>query len=208
MALYKVELYGYFQQYFTAHGQKRFHMNFWWKLDNSVRISDRDFFIKCEIATTDPRFPLISAFCMLKVRHIFTSVFLSYWPKKYTTCVQSHDDNFDIDWSWYDHPLPSHSVLDADTLRDLWPWPLTFWPSSIKKCVFIHCACIGSRDMSVGCQKQLHKNCKLLKTSFDLLTDRLMPSVTDRLLIKYGILLQRPLRICACVKTKRYVWIF
>jgi len=36
----------------------------------------------------------------------------------------------------------------------------------------------------------LSTNIKLLQTSFDLLTDRLMPSVTDRLLIMYGILLQ------------------
>ena len=37
----------------------------------------------------------------------------------------------------------------------------------------------------------LSRNIKLLWTSFDLLTDRLMPSVTDRLLIMYGILLRR-----------------
>ena len=36
----------------------------------------------------------------------------------------------------------------------------------------------------------LSTNIKLLYTSFDLLTERLMPSVTDRLLIMYGILLQ------------------
>jgi len=36
----------------------------------------------------------------------------------------------------------------------------------------------------------LSTNIKLLQTSFDLVTDGLMPSVTDRLLIKYGILLQ------------------
>ena len=36
----------------------------------------------------------------------------------------------------------------------------------------------------------LSTNIKLLYTSFDLLTERLMPSVTDRLLIMSGILLQ------------------
>ena len=36
----------------------------------------------------------------------------------------------------------------------------------------------------------LPTNIKLQETSFDLLTDRLTPSATDRLLIMYGILLQ------------------
>ena len=45
-------------------------------------------------------------------------------------------------------------------------------------------------------------NIKLLQTSFDLLTDRLMLSVTDRLLIMYGILLHS-LSLCysSCIQS-------
>jgi len=48
----------------------------------------------------------------------------------------------------------------------------------------------------------LSTNIKLLYTSFDLLTGRLMPSVTDQLLIMYGILLQH-LFLCynSCVQS-------
>ena len=48
---------------------------------------------------------------------------LTYWPRKYTTRVNPHFDNFHQVWSWYDHPLPSYSVLYADMLRDLDLWP-------------------------------------------------------------------------------------
>jgi len=34
------------------------------------------------------------------------------------------DESFHRVWCWYDHPLPSYSVIAADTLRDL--VPLTF----------------------------------------------------------------------------------
>jgi len=37
------------------------------------------------------------------------------------------------------------------------------------------------------------------ETSFDLLTDRLTPSVTDRLLIMYGILLRQLFFVLAAV---------
>ena len=50
---------------------------------------------------------------------------LTYWPRKYTTRVNPHEDNSHQVWSWYDHQLPSYSVLSADVT---WPWPLTFWP--------------------------------------------------------------------------------
>jgi len=48
----------------------------------------------------------------------------------------------------------------------------------------------------------LSRNIKPLWNSFDLLTDRLMPSLTDRLLIMYGILLQH-LFLCysSCVQS-------
>jgi len=45
----------------------------------------------------------------------------------------------------------------------------------------------------------LSRNIKLLQTSFDLLNDRLVPSVTDRLLIMLGILLQQLFFVAAVV---------
>ena len=45
----------------------------------------------------------------------------------------------------------------------------------------------------------LSTNIKLLLTSFDLVTDRLTPSVTDRLLIMYGILPRQLFFVAAVV---------
>jgi len=59
--------------------------------------------------------------------------------------------------------------------------------------------CYVNRQINVSL---LSTNIKLRKASFDLLTDRLTPSVTDRLLSMYGILLQR-LFLCysSCVQS-------
>jgi len=48
------------------------------------------------------------------------------WPTDQESVwhVWPHDDN----WSWYDHPLPSYSILLPIRYVNLWPWPLTFWP--------------------------------------------------------------------------------
>jgi len=78
---------------------------------------------------------------MLKVRHISTSVCLTYWPRKYTTRVDPHVDNSHQVWSWYDHRLPSYSVFvswyvsdfvtltfDLLTLNSYRTWRVT-WPT-------------------------------------------------------------------------------
>ena len=44
-------------------------------------------------------------------------VWLTYWPRKYTTRIDPHGDN--SHQVWYDHPLPSQSLQLGDTLRDL-----------------------------------------------------------------------------------------
>jgi len=44
-------------------------------------------------------------------------VCVTYGPRKCTTLIDPHGDNFHQFWSWYDHP--SYSVLAADTLHDL-----------------------------------------------------------------------------------------
>jgi len=66
-------------------------------------------------------------------------VCLTYWPRKYTTCVDPHVDNSHQVWSWYDHTLPSYSVfvcryvtwlcdLDLLTLNSWSIWRVT-WPT-------------------------------------------------------------------------------
>ena len=69
--------------------------------------------------------------------------------------------------------------------------------------------CYVNRQISVSL---LATNIKLLyaQTSSDLLTDRLMLSVTDQLLIMYGILLQHVLLCCSsCVQsiTEVFTWL-
>jgi len=56
-------------------------------------------------------------------------VCLTYWPRKYTTRVDPHVDNFHQVWSWYDHTLPSYSVFVCWYVTwfcdlDLWPFDL------------------------------------------------------------------------------------
>ena len=56
-------------------------------------------------------------------------VCLTYWPRKYTTRVDPHVDNFHQVWSWSDHPLPSYSVFVCWYVTwlcdlDLWPFDL------------------------------------------------------------------------------------
>jgi len=48
-------------------------------------------------------------------------VYLTYWLRKCIVglCFVPHAENFHQVLRWYDRPLPSYSVLAADTLRDL-----------------------------------------------------------------------------------------
>ena len=58
-----------------------------------------------------------------------------------------------------------------------------------------HCYVIGQIHLT-----SLSTDIKILQTSFDALTDRLTPSMTDRLLIMYGILLRHLFLCCrSCV---------
>jgi len=93
-------------------------------LDTAVRFADPDFLLECKISAIWRRFPLIFAFYMLNVRHIFSLVCLTYWPTKYTTGVDPHVDNSHQVWSSYDHPCRVIAFLFAGTLCDLWPFDL------------------------------------------------------------------------------------
>jgi len=53
-------------------------------------------------------------------------VCLTYWPKKYTTRVDSQVDNSHQVWSWYDYPLPSYSLFVCWYVT--WPGDLDLWP--------------------------------------------------------------------------------
>ena len=150
-------------------------------LDTAVRFADPDFLSECKISAIWRRFPLIFAFNILNVRHIFLlPVCLTYWPRKFTTRVVPHVDNSHQVWSWYDHTLPSYSVFVCRYFTwlcdlDFWPWTVAVtWPTllpSLKtlclsvlefpvgyhwKCVRGHCACAESRDPWVGGKKRLH----------------------------------------------------
>jgi len=89
-------------------------------LNTTVRFSDPDFLIEYEIMAIWPCFALIFLhFICWKSAIFLLPVCLTYWPRKYTTCINSHCNNFHHVWSRYDHPLPSYSDLAANTLRDL-----------------------------------------------------------------------------------------
>ena len=80
--------------------------------------------LECKISPIWRHFPLILPFTICWMSAIFLLPGrLTYWPRKYTTRVDPHVDNSHQVWSWYDHQLPSYSVLSADVT---WPWPLTF----------------------------------------------------------------------------------
>ena len=100
-------------------------------LDTAVRFADPDFLSECKISAIWRRFPLIFAFYILNVRYISTSCFLTYWPRKYTTRVDPHVDNFHEVWSWYDHPLPSYSVFVCWYVT--WPGDLDLWPVDLEQ---------------------------------------------------------------------------
>jgi len=66
-----------------------------------------------------------------------------------------------------------------------------WWTETVANCCHIN------RQINVSL---LSTNITLMLTAFDLLTDRLMPSVTDWLLVMYSILLQHLyLSYCSCV---------
>jgi len=70
------------------------------------------------------------------------------------------------------------------------------WITCVLRTQTITNRCCVNRQINVCL---LSTNIKLLQTSFDLLTDRLTPSVTDRLLIMYSILLRQLFFVAAVV---------
>ena len=58
-------------------------------------------------------------------------VWLTNWPRKYTTRANPHVDNSHQVWSWYDHPLPSYSVFVCWYVT--WPGDLDLWPFDLEQ---------------------------------------------------------------------------
>jgi len=86
-----------------------------------------------QISASDLRTFLVDFFSSekQKVRHISTSGYLAYWPRKRATCWAAHVVHFHQVFSWYDYPSTSYSVVGVDTLCDL--VTLTFWPWTVVK---------------------------------------------------------------------------
>ena len=114
----------------TAHAQKRLFMNFWCKFRHRRSIPWSWFPDRVQnLATFSVDF--LHFICWLSAIFLLP-VCLTYWPRKYTTRVDPHVDNSHQVWSWYDHTLPSYSVLSADTSRDL--VTLTFDLLTLNSC--------------------------------------------------------------------------
>jgi len=100
-------------------------------LDTAVLFADPVFPLVCKISAIRRCFTLIFAFNILIVRHISASGFLTYWPRKYTTRVDPHVDNFHQVWSWYDRTLPSYSVFACWYVT--WLCHLDYWPFDLEQ---------------------------------------------------------------------------
>ena len=119
-------------------------------LDTAVRFPDPDFLLEWKISAIRRRFPLIFAFYIMNVRHISTSGFLTYWPRKYTTRVDPHVDNFHKVWSWYDHTLPSYSVFVCWYIT--WLCDLDFWPFDLEQllCMAGHVTNLATKSVRLS----------------------------------------------------------
>jgi len=108
--------------------------------------------------------------------------------------------------------LQAKSLIISCALFVLHFCPQTCWSCQISwiTCVLrtetVTNRCYVNRQINVSL---LSTNIKLLGTSFDLITDRLTPSVTDRLLIMYGIFAATAFVCCgSCVQwvTRFFIW--
>jgi len=108
----------------TAHVQKRLFMNLRCKFRHCRSIRRPQFPIRVQNFSDLATFSVdVCILCWMSAIFLLP-VCLTYWPKKYTTCVDPHVDNSHQVWSWYDHQQPRYAFLYADTScdLDLWPW--------------------------------------------------------------------------------------
>ena len=121
----------------TAHAQKWLFMNFRCKFRHhsiprprfSVRVQNFG-----DLATFSIDYCILYSECP---PYFYFRFVLTYWPRKYTTCVDPQVDNSHRVWSWYDHTLPRYSVfvcwyvmwpcdLDLLTLNSCCTWRVTW----------------------------------------------------------------------------------
>jgi len=126
----------------TAHAQKRIFINSRCKFRHRRSIPRPRFPIRVQNFSDLPTFSV--DFCILYAEctpYFYFRFVLTYWPRKYTTRVDPHVDNFHQVWSWYDHQLPSYSVyvcryvtllvtltFDLLTLNSCHTWRV-LWPT-------------------------------------------------------------------------------
>ena len=116
----------------TAHAQKRLFMNFRCKIytppfDSQTPIS----YLSAKFWRFGDVFRWFLFFICWTSAIFLLPVCLTYWPRKYTTHVDPHVDNSHQVWSWYDHTLPSYSILVCR--YGTWPCDLVLWPFNLEQ---------------------------------------------------------------------------
>jgi len=117
-------IYRYYRPYFTAHAQQlifsRFQRKFW-------LFSDPDFLKDSNDSPIRQRFQVLFT---VQMENLTCFHFRSIWPNDLEHLSLSHvaiSTGIHQVWSRSTYLLPTYKALTADTLRQLWPWPLTLW---------------------------------------------------------------------------------
>jgi len=128
---YLVAFTAIFSNICTAHAQKRLCMNFRCKCRHRRSIRRPRFPIRVQNVSDLATFSIdffLHFICWMSAIFLLP-VCLTYWPRKYTTCVDPDVDNSHQVWSWYDHTAPwtSSAFLcrrhwDLRVLRPLGCW--------------------------------------------------------------------------------------
>jgi len=95
-------------------------------LNTAVQFADPDFLFRVQTFGDLATFSI--DFCIFYAECPPYFYFRFVWP----TDLDPYVDNFHHVWSWYDHPLPSYSVMVVDTSRDL--VTLTFDLLTLNSC--------------------------------------------------------------------------
>jgi len=121
-----------------------------------------------------------------------THLLFSFLVKEFLKLVNTWHSYWQNSWLLYAPHSPSSFFHQRCRTRQMGRTTCVWRTEIISNCCFVN--------------RQIHltllpANIKLLQTSFDLLTNRLIPSPTDRLLIMYGILLRHLFLCCSsCVQ--------
>ena len=127
----------------TAHPQKRLFMNFRCRFRHRRSIRRPRFPVRVQNFGHVFRRFLHFIFWMSAI--FLLPVCMTYWPRKYTTRVDPHVDNFHKVCSWYYRTLPSYSVFVCWHIP--WLCDLDFWPFDLKQllCMAGHVANVDTK---------------------------------------------------------------